>query len=197
MKKTALFLDRDGIINQVAVYLNKLEKFDSPQNISDILINDQTIQIIKWANDNHIPVIEATNQPGYAKGKLSKNELDNIEKYIHQKLSEKGAVIDKTYICYHHPKGIIPRLSIECDCRKPKPGLLLNAAKELNLDITNSIFLGDNATDVEAGIAAGCKTIIYIHKSYYPDQLHAAQNSHADFKVTSLAKVLPILKNYF
>jgi D-glycero-D-manno-heptose 1,7-bisphosphate phosphatase len=147
------------------------------------------------ANTNGIKVIEISNQPGVAKGKISMEVLYGIDKKIDFLLKEKGVKIDYKYICYHHPSGVVPALTLDCGCRKPKPGLLLQAAKDLNIDLKNSVFLGDRDWDVLAGKAAGCKTIIYLFKQDNSEKLNYALKSPADYKVWSLDEALKIIKN--
>jgi D-glycero-D-manno-heptose 1,7-bisphosphate phosphatase len=159
-KAEALFADRDGIMNRMVRYSYD---WDSPQDPEDVVLVDGIEEVISWANKNGIPVIEISNQPGVAKGKMSQETSDAIEAKVHQLLKEKGVYIDKTYICPHSPRAVVASLSIDCDCRKPKPGLLLSAASELDINLSRSVFLGDKDTDVTAGQRAGTKTILYIH----------------------------------
>jgi len=195
-KQKALFIDRDGVINDMVKY-NKTEMFDSPQTPNDIKITKKIDSVIRWANKNKILVIEISNQPGVAKGKMDQNTSNAIEAKIHKLLKDKQAAIDYKYICPHHPKGVIPKLTKNCRCRKPKPGLLLKASKDLNIDLSDSIFLGDLATDIEAGKKAGCKTILFKHTNNLPDKIHKAYNSNPDFISTNHKQTLLIIKKFF
>jgi len=195
MKKTrALFLDRDGIIDHMILYKGG---WDSPQKSEDVKLINGIEKIIKWANGKNIPVIEVSNQPGVAKGKISQKTSDAIEKKIHRLLKEGGAFIDKVYVCPHHPKAVVPKLKIICDCRKPKPGLLLRAANELDIDLSNSLFLGDKASDAEAGKLAEVKTIIYLHREDEQKKVEEAENANADFKTDSMKKSFKTIKEFF
>lgn len=196
MKRPALFLDRDGIINQMVSYPGA-QPFDSPQTPSDVKLVNGIVDIIKWANDRGLLVIEVTNQPGVAKGKMSQTTANAIEARAHQLLTDRGVKIDKTYTCPHHPSGVYPQLAKKCDCRKPKPGLLLQASKQFNLDLTKSIILGDSLPDVGAGLAVGCKTIIYIHNHNLSNKVTEAHHAPADYQVTSLTQVIPLLEKFF
>ena len=193
-KHKALFLDRDGIINKLVKYSYG---YDSPQSLKNIIINNQTIEMVRWANKYNLLVIEISNQPGVAKGKMTQETSDAIEVQIHKLLALENARVDKSYICLHHPKAKVQSLAKMCKCRKPKPGLLLQAARELNIDLRKSVFLGDKATDVEAGRAAGCKTIIFLHKDDVAEKVNASEKTKADYKVTDLQKVIPILIEIF
>ncbi len=192
--KKALFLDRDGIINKMVKYAGG---FDSPRTIDDVKLLSGIVAIIKWANKKKLPVVEISNQPGVAKGKMSKVMQQNIENRVHLLLKRRGARINKIYICPHHPKGVVKKLAIVCNCRKPKPGLILRAASNLNINLEKSIFMGDSSTDVEAGRAAGVKTIIYLHPNNEVKKVRLAKMAAADYRITNIKQALPILKKFF
>lgn len=193
-EKKALFIDRDGVINRMVRYAYG---WDSPQRIEDVKLVNGIEKIIGWANDQKIPVIEITNQPGVAKGKLEQDESEAIQRRVEVLLKRKRAQIDGVYICPHHPEGVVPELSVVCDCRKPKPGLLLKAAKDLGIDLEKSIFLGDNETDALAGKAAGCKTILYLHHENEPEKVARSRSTDvADYKVRSSVNVKKILDKF-
>lgn len=195
MNKEAFFIDRDGVINRMVP--NETEGFDSPQRPEEVLLVEGITEVIKWANQCNISVVEISNQSGVAKGKMDMATLESIEKRVHDLLQQSGVRIDHVYRCLHHPRGIVPELTKECDCRKPKPGLLLQAARELGIDLSRSVFLGDNASDVEAGKNAGCKTIIYLHGEDIPHKVEKARMSDADYKISAIKEVIPILNEVF
>ena len=186
--KRALFIDRDGIINRMVKYPNG---WDSPQKPQDVKLVFGVEKVILWANKNGIPVVEISNQPGVAKGKMSKKISRDINKKLYLLLKDKGVYIDKAYICYHHSEAIIKELKV-CDCRKPKPGLLFKAARELKIDLSKSIFLGDKVTDVKAGRDAGCKTIIFIHNKDKRSKVEEAKRANADYKIFELSETISI-----
>lgn len=190
----ALFLDRDGIISRMVKYNYG---WDSPQQPQDVRLVDDIAEIITWADRRKIPVIEITNQPGVALGKMSQETADTIEKKIHELLRLKGANMDGSYICPHHPDALIPELKMVCDCRKPKPGLLLKAAKELDIDPAKSIFVGDNASDVKAAKNAGVKSLIYINGEDLPAKVKTAKLAKADFKAATIQEAFQIIKTFF
>lgn len=190
MKARALFLDRDGVICHMVKYP---DGFDSPQKVEDVKLIDDIENVIQLAKSKKWKVIEISNQPGVAKGKQTPRLATDIEARVHNLLGENRASVDAAYICQHHPQGIVPELSIECDCRKSKPGLLLKAAREHNIDLSSSIFYGDKASDVQASIAAGCKSIILLHIEDLPEKVIDAQNAPADFKVISHKKACEII----
>ena len=156
-KQKAIFLDRDGTINKYVGFL---------RNIDDFELIDGVAEAIRQINESGYLAIVVTNQPVIARGEVSWEELNEIHKKMATLLGKKGAYVDGIYICPHHPdkgfEGERPEYKIDCDCRKPKPGLLLNAAKDFNIDLSQSIMIGDSDRDVEAGINAGCKSSIKI-----------------------------------
>jgi len=195
MKKRALFIDRDGIINHMI--LQKEGIFDSPQNIQQIKLVSGIIEVIDWLNKENIPIIEITNQPGFALGKIDLEILENIEKEIHGLLNRQKVYIDKIYRCFHHPESKIEKYKIDCKCRKPRSGLLLQAAKEMELDLKRSVILGDNATDMEAGKKVGCKTILFSHTNDLPHKIAINKSYNPEFRVYSHSEVIPILIKLF
>ncbi len=190
----ALFLDRDGVINRMVMYSYG---WDSPQKTEDVRLVEGVKKIISWANQNKILVVEASNQAGAAVGKMSQKTSEAIEKRVHQLLKEKGVYIDRAYICPHYPDAVVPKFKKVCNCRKPKPGLLLQAAKDLNIDLGKSLFVGDNATDVQAAKNAGAKSLVYLHGEDVPEKVRTAKLAKADYKATSIEVVFQITKSFF
>ncbi len=189
-----LFIDRDGVINRMVKYEYG---WDSPQKSVDVRLVDGIEKIISWVNKKQIPVIEISNQPGVAKGKMDQRTSDAIEAKVHKLLKSKGAEVDNIFICPHHPDAVVPTLRKVCDCRKPKPGLLLKASKELQLDLETSILLGDSETDVQAAHAANVKSIIFEHNQNAPRKVRAIRMPKADFKTDSIDEASIIIKNFF
>jgi D-glycero-D-manno-heptose 1,7-bisphosphate phosphatase len=105
-----------------------------------------------------------TNQPVVARGEVTFGELENIHMKMETELGNEGAYLDAIYYCPHHPDkgfiGEVPKLKIDCDCRKPKPGMLLKAAEDFNIDLGQSFMVGDSKNDVKAGEAAGCRSFL-------------------------------------
>lgn len=190
----ALFLDRDGFINQMVKYSYG---WDSPQKPQAVRLVKDIEKVILWANQNKLLVVEASNQAGAAVGKMSQKTSEAIEKRVHQLLKQRGVYIDRAYICPHYPEAVVPKLKKVCNCRKPKPGLLLKAAKELDIDLSKSLFVGDNATDVEAAKNAGAKSLIYLHGEDVPEKVRKAKLVNADYKAASIKEVLQITKSFF
>lgn len=154
-KQKAVFLDRDGTINKYVGFLRTADEFELLPGVVDA---------IKKFNELGYLVIVVTNQPVIARGEVSPEELNVIHNKMETLLGEEGAYLDAIYYCPHHPhkgySGERPELKIECSCRKPKPGMLLKAAEDFNIELSKSWMIGDGENDIMAGISAGCKTAL-------------------------------------
>ena len=166
----AIFLDRDGTINKYVGFL---------RNIDDFELIDGVSEAIKLINQSGYLAIVVTNQPVIARGELSWHELHEIHRKMETLLGKDGAYIDAMYICPHHPdkgfEGERPEYKIDCDCRKPKPGLLLQAAKDFNIDLSASYMIGDSQRDVEAGENAGVKGSFKVEENKACDLLRVVK----------------------
>ncbi len=154
-RQKAVFLDRDGTINEYVGFLRDIE---------EMRLMEGSAEAIRQINQHGYLAIVVTNQPVLARGEVTWAELDEIHAKMETLLGQQGAYLDAIYLCPHHPdkgfEGEVPELKIECDCRKPKPGLLLRAAQELNIDLEQSWMIGDRESDVLAGERAGCRAIL-------------------------------------
>ena len=152
-KQKAIFLDRDGTINKYVGFLKNIDEFELLPEVSDA---------IKKINASGYLAIVITNQPVIARGEVTFEELRKIHNKMETLLGEQGAYLNGIYFCPHHPdkgfEGEILELKFDCSCRKPKPGLILKATKEFNIDLSQSWFVGDGENDIKAGKNAGCKT---------------------------------------
>ena len=163
-KQKAVFLDRDGTINKYVGFLRDIDDFELIDGVADA---------IKKINASGYLAIVITNQPVIARGEVTVLQLDEIHNKMETLLGQKGAYLDGLYYCPHHPHkgygGEIPELKFDCNCRKPKPGMLLKAAKDFNIDFSKSWMVGDNENDIKAGVAAGCKTALIGRGTYGQD----------------------------
>ncbi len=154
-KQKAIFLDRDGTINEYVGFL---------KNIEDFKLCAGAAEAVKKINDSGFLAVVVTNQPVIARGEVTFEELRQIHNKMETLLGLNGAYLDGIYFCPHHPhkgyEGEIPELKIDCGCRKPKTGMLIKAAEDLNIDLAQSWIAGDGENDVLCGINAGCKTAI-------------------------------------
>jgi D-glycero-D-manno-heptose 1,7-bisphosphate phosphatase len=143
--KKAVFLDRDGVLNQTIFRDGKPR---APYTLEDFSLLDGVPEGIQILRDNQFDLIVVTNQPDVARGWVSKEAVIAVNNKLRELIH-----VDDIKICFHDTKE-------NCNCRKPRPGMLLEAARERNLDLKNSFMIGDRHSDVEAGIAAGCRTIL-------------------------------------
>ncbi len=150
--RQAIFFDRDGILNEEVGYLWEVERFKWIDGARDA---------VKLCNELGLLAVVVTNQGGIARGLYTARDVDNLHAFMQRGLSEVGAHIDAFYYCPHHPEGVVENFSVVCDCRKPKPGLILRACKELDIDPARSIMFGDSQRDIEAARAAGLRAGIF------------------------------------
>lgn len=159
-KQKAIFLDRDGTINKMVGFVTKPEQFE---------LIEGAAEAIKVINKSGYLAIVVTNQPVIARGDCTFEELQTIHDKMETELGKVGAFVDAIYVCPHHTdkgfEGERPEYKCNCDCRKPKPGLLLKAAKDFNIDLSESYMIGDSHRDVEAGENAGVKKSIKVEEN--------------------------------
>ena len=148
----AVFFDRDGTLNEEDHYLHKIEDFKWIEG---------AIDAIKYCNDNGYLAIVITNQSGVARGYYPESDIIKLYDWMNADLAKHGAHLDGIYYCPHHPTGKVKEYAIECDCRKPKPGMLFKAKQDYDIDLENSFLVGDGARDVECAEAAGVTGIRY------------------------------------
>ncbi len=163
--KQAVFLDRDGTINVEKEYLFRPEDFE---------FTPGAVEAIKILNHAGYLVIVVTNQSGVARGYYKESDVLHLHKYIDNLLNARGARVDSWYYCPHHPNGINP-YNVICNCRKPMPGMLLQAAAEHSIQLSKSWMVGDKIADIEAGMAAGCRPLLVLtgYGSEISNELHS------------------------
>jgi D-glycero-D-manno-heptose 1,7-bisphosphate phosphatase len=160
MNSRAIFIDRDGTLNEM-VYDSNHGIFDSPMLPEQVKLKQGAVDLVRGAKALGYKIIIITNQPGIAKGTLKLSDLEKINEKIINSIGKE--FIDDIIVCPHHPKGLLDPNSpyiMECDCRKPKPGMLIQAANKHSIDLSRSLMIGDGITDVQAGKAVGCKTML-------------------------------------
>ena len=162
----AVFLDRDGVITQ--------EPPHYAYRLSHLELIAKSADAIRLLNENGFIVIIASNQAGIAYGYYQEEDAILFNQAMKEHLAKEGAYIDAIYYCPHHPEAKIERYRVECDCRKPKPGMLTRAEKELKIDLKQSFMVGDKLSDAEAGKRAGCKTIM-VKTGYGAEELKSNQ----------------------
>lgn len=189
----AVFLDRDGVINEL-VFFPEHGIIDSPLNPEQFKLLPGASEGIRTFNDLGLKVIVISNQPTIAKGKSTQAQFEKIRLKMKKLLDEKGAHVDAEYYCMHHPNATVPELKMKCDCRKPEPGLILKAAKDFDLNLSNSYLIGDGITDIKAGHAVGCKTILIGELKCDLCRRMEAENVKPDVIARSLLEASKIIK---
>jgi D-glycero-D-manno-heptose 1,7-bisphosphate phosphatase len=147
----AVFLDRDGTINEEVSYLSRVE---------DIRLVPGASEGIKRLARSGFRIVVVTNQSGVARGYFDEERVMEINSALASMLAEQGAPVHGWYFCPHHPDAAVERYRLECHCRKPAPGLIEQAAGEMAIDCQESFMIGDAIRDVEAGIRAGCRSVL-------------------------------------
>lgn len=162
MLHKAVFLDRDGTIAKDVHYCRRVEDFQ---------ILPKAAEAIRSLNKEGYKVVVITNQSGIARGYFTEETLSMIHRKMHSDLQNSGAFIDAVYFCPHHPDD-------GCECRKPKPTLLIRAAKEIGITLGQSYMVGDDIKDVQAGLAAGCRTVWLRSDGIAPAEMSQDQLAH-------------------
>lgn len=189
MSSGAVFLDRDGVIVEL-VWDAADESYEGPNVEQDVRLVPGAADAIRRIRTLDYRAVVVSNQPGAAKGKASQDDLLEAHARVVSLLAERGAEIDDYRYCLHHPQACDPGLAEECDCRKPKPGMLLQAASALDLDLSRSWMIGDADTDAEAGHMAGCRTILVEN----PQSAHRRTvNGYVDFRARDVAHAVDIV----
>lgn len=152
-RRRAIFLDSDGTINEEVNYLSGAEQLRLLPNAAEG---------IKLLREQSFLAILVTNQSGVARGYFSEQTVLEIHQALQALLAEAGAAIDGFYYCPHHPEGGCAPYRRECECRKPKPGMLLQASRDFQLDLARCFVVGDKAIDILPGIELGCRTVLVL-----------------------------------
>jgi D-glycero-D-manno-heptose 1,7-bisphosphate phosphatase len=158
-KHRAVFLDRDGVINEL-VYHQEQEVIDSPFTVNQFKLLPGVPEAIKLIHQAGYLAVLVSNQPGIAKEHMTQETFSKIKHQMKTELSTFGAGLDAEYYCLHHPDAVVKQYKVKCDCRKPQSGLILKAAQEMDIDLQQSWLIGDNLSDIQAGKSGGCKTIL-------------------------------------
>ena len=188
LPQKCIFLDRDGVINKFKGFI---------RDINSIELEEKAIDGIKQINRSEYLAIVITNQPVIARGEVTKNELNYFHYKIETLLGENGAYYDDIFYCPHHPDsgydGEIRELKIDCNCRKPKTGLLLQAKEKYNIDLSQCYFVGDGTRDIQTGINAGMKTILVKTGNKGEDGIFDVT---PDYTISDLSELFNVIKEY-
>jgi D-glycero-D-manno-heptose 1,7-bisphosphate phosphatase len=185
MSDKAIFLDRDGTLIEDPGYIN---------NPDQVKLLDYVPEALMELKATGYKLIVVSNQSAVARGIVTEKVLAKVHERLEQLLAEKGAFLDRIYYCPYHAEGAIPKYRKESNWRKPNPGMLLAAAEEMGIDLGQSWAIGNSPRDIEAGLRAGCKTIL-INRPSGHDQPQVGQPT-ADYKAVNLKEAVNIIKKY-
>ena len=191
-RNRAVFLDRDGVLNDLE-YNRDEGRIGSPLSAKQLRIHPYAGESVRRIRELGFKAILVSNQPGVAKRQLTYSEFEKMNGMVRVELARRGGALDGEYYCLHHPDALVKKYRADCDCRKPKPGLLLKAARENDIDMGSSFFVGDALDDVKAGRAAGCKTILLGHVTTFLTRMMEEEGAHPDYVLPSLKKVPDLL----
>ena len=167
----AVFLDRDGTINKEVNYLYRKE---------DFIFIPKTIEAIKIFHELGYKVIVITNQSGVARGYYKEEDIENLHRYIDEVLTFKNTYIDAYYYCPHHPDGSVERYKIKCNCRKPSHGMIDQALVDFDIDLKQSVIVGDKEIDVQTGKNSGIGKCILVKSGHIVDEVNTFADSVYD-----------------
>lgn len=173
--RAAAFIDRDGVINAELGHVHRVEDFQFLPGV---------VESLRRLAARGYALVVVTNQAGIAKGLYDEAAYRQVADHMRDCLGRQGIVLAGVYHCPHHPSGTVPALARDCDCRKPAPGMLLRAARELTLDLARSVLVGDKVSDSQAGRAAGVRCTVLVESGHaLPDD----SLRHADHRCADLA----------
>ena len=183
--RSAVFIDRDGVLTE-PIFNPQTGEYESAHTLADLRLCPNIVEPLRSLACAGFALFIVSNQPSYAKGKVSLETLQLIARAAEASLRDEGIVFTETYYCYHHPMGIVPEYSGPCVCRKPAPFFLLQAQACYDLDLSRSWMIGDRDSDVECGQRAGCRTIRVAH----PRVGDKAGTSDPDYIAADLAEAV-------
>ena len=183
--KRAVFFDRDGIVS-------KPIDGNSPRKVKEVVLVEDIATVVWAVREKGFMTFIASNQPDISLRKIDEPTRESIENHLEVIFKNNNIIFDAIYYCYHHENGINPKYPKVCNCRKPKPGLLLKAAREYSIDLKQSYFIGDRAMDVKAGFLAGTKTILFDKDNTQGPYLRL-HNVLPDFTILNLHEAIKII----
>lgn len=191
MKQKAIFLDRDGTLNEDIGYA---------KSIADIKLFPDAPAALKQFKELGFQLIVITNQAVISRGWVSEEQMNTIHEQMNEMIAlNQGTTIDAYYFCPHHPHSTLPKYGIVCECRKPACGLILRAAREHDVDLGESWMIGDKLTDIVAGKKAGCKTILIVTPKSYETNVSGVEFDKAtmpDYECKNLSEAAEIIRSF-
>jgi D-glycero-D-manno-heptose 1,7-bisphosphate phosphatase len=179
--KRALFLDRDGVLDEL-VYYPSHDEWESPRRLADLVLIEGVHEPLRRFVDAGWLLFIVTNQPSFAKGKTSREELQEVHDAV---VASLDVPIARSYLCFHHPEAIVDDLRVKCDCRKPGTKSLRDAAEEFGVDLSRSWMVGDQDSDLACGRAAGCRVALIEHRG----SAHKRGEIEPDLRVRDLTEL--------
>lgn len=186
LKKKAIFLDRDGIITR-----SVLE--EAPTKISQLKLTPQVIPVLKDLKKLGFSLVIIPNQPDITLGRIDESTKKKLKKRFLKLTQRAGVKFDGVYYCHHHPLATNPKYRLDCNCRKPRPGMIFQAARHLGLDLTKSVVVGDRASDIKTGKDANLKTIL-LHQANSQTEYLKKLKIVPDFIIFNLSEIFPIIQ---
>lgn len=165
----AAFIDRDGVVNEERDYVHRVEDFHILPGVPEGL---RLLQQHGWK------LVVVTNQAGIARGLYTEADFQHLTRHMRAQLALQGVQLDGVYHCPHHPTAGVGALRTDCSCRKPHPGMLLQAAADLGLTLADSVIVGDKGSDLEAGRAAGLAACVLVESGHVPDEAARRSADH-------------------
>ena len=189
----AAFIDRDGVINEM-VYYPDPGVIDTPFTPAQFVLTEGIGPALRSIRAAGFKLVVISNQPGVAKKHYSMATFKKVQAKMRRLLAKEGVTLDAEYYCFHHPQGRLAAYRVDCACRKPKPGMLLDAARDLGLDLAHSVMIGDGLYDVLAGKRAGCKTILVANLNGTLSSKMDELDAHPDFVARNVTEAADIVK---
>jgi len=189
--KRAVFLDRDGVLNELVLNPHTGD-YEPPRSPGDLVLVPGAPGSLRRLLETGFELFLVSNQPDYAKGKTSLENLRAVHAELDRVLRRENICFREYYYCHHHPDGIVPAYSYPCECRKPGPFFLKKAAREYDLDLGGSWMVGDRDSDIACGKAAGTRTILI-------EEPHSAKSrgtNNPDFKTANLKDAVTIILHH-
>ncbi len=186
----AVFLDRDGVLNKL-IYRNEFKEYTPPHSIEEIEIINGVYESLKELLKNGFLLFVISNQPDFAKGKISYEKLNSVCEKFREIMESNGVNINEYYYCLHHPQGIVDGYNINCECRKPGTLFVEDAVKKYNINKNESWFIGDRDTDIKCGKNAKLKTI-FIKSGLF----NLEKGNDPDFFAVNINEAIKIILNY-
>jgi D-glycero-D-manno-heptose 1,7-bisphosphate phosphatase len=185
IKQKAIFLDRDGVLNPL-VYNPLTQAYESPNFPHEFSVYTYAVGALRTLQLHGYTLIVVSNQPSYAKGKTSFENLQSIAVDFETYFSNHGITFTQVNYCYHHPDAILPELRVQCECRKPNTLHVERARQKFNLDLSQSYFIGDQDSDIDCGKRMGLKTISILN----PHSVSKRGQIKADYEAENLEQAL-------